>query len=117
MSVALATEWTVQRTLDELPDQTLGQLKMRDPKIFPLPESTTERYDQMIPDEVKDLYHQLRQQRQQRTECSQVAEAFRLLNLARLKEEEQYMNDDERRKQKRLDRMREKLKRKNNLPQ
>lgn len=106
-------EWTVQSTLNELPDQTLGELKMRDERIFPRPYSTTKYYDDLIPEEVQDLYHQLRQQRQQRTECSEVAEAFRLLNMANMKQEELSLNDDERRKMKTISRLREKLRKKN----
>lgn len=105
----LDQEWTVVGTLDELPDQTMDQLMARPEHIFPRPQSTTQRLDQLIPETVTHWYHELQKQQQQRDNAVKIADAFRHLSMSKTEEEKKYMTDDERRKMKIVERLRAKL--------
>lgn len=109
-TMELSEEWTVIGTLDELPDQTLDDLILRPRHIFPLPEKPKRSYADLMPDTVQSIYHELMVQRQQRDQMAACAEAFKYLNQSKINEEKEYMNDDERRKAKTIERLREKLK-------
>lgn len=102
-------EWTVKGTLHELPDQTYQELLVRPKELFPLP-FDDQRVNTLIPDNVKELHQQLQYQRQQREAATAMVDAMNALRMSEVK-----MTDGECRKQKQLNRLREKLKNKKEM--